>query len=67
MLLVELKTGFDLKNMPVQPEKLLQLPHRGLWLMTGGPEGDASVDIQTRVFFPDVGIPEDHVGTFQTY
>lgn len=49
--------------MQIEPERLLQLPYRGFWLTTPGPPDDAEIDMQTRVFFPNVGILEDHVSS----
>lgn len=56
--------------MPIDPDTLLQLPYHGVWIVTSGPEDDPSIDMQTRVFFPSIGLAEDHVSrtlfTFQT-
>ncbi|KAK9898095.1 Diaminopimelate epimerase-like protein [Cystobasidium minutum MCA 4210] len=60
-LLVELKQGFDLQGMSIDPKLLVQLPYRGVWLVTAGPKHDSSIDMQTRVFFPSIGLLEDHV------
>ena len=63
-LLVELKPGVDLKNAPFDPAKLEKLPYHGLWFMAptdASTKSSLTEDIQTRVFFPTVGIPEDHV------
>lgn len=60
-LLVELTDGMDLRAMVVDTHALLELPYEGLWLVGPGPGDNATIDLQTRVFFPRLGLPEDHV------
>lgn len=61
-LLVEVKDCVNLTALNVDTEALLKLPFRGLWLIGPGPQNDQSIHLQTRVFFPKLGIAEDHVG-----
>jgi len=59
-LFVELAPSVDLKNLPVKPDALLEMPCFGLWVIKGD-TSDGEADFNTRVFFPKIGIPEDQV------
>lgn len=59
--IAELTPDVDLKNLKVDTGKLLpELQHHGVLTQVEG-EGDGGVRINSRVFVPAVGIPEDPV------
>ncbi|GAA6022328.1 hypothetical protein JCM11491_005265 [Sporobolomyces phaffii] len=50
----------DLGRLDVDPSEFLAVPYRGIYLTNLSPPGSAS-HFRSRVFFPSIGILEDHV------
>lgn len=60
-VIAELTPDVDLQNLPVDTSKLLpELKHHGVLTQVVG-QGEGGVRINSRVFVPAVGIPEDPV------
>ncbi|GAA6013878.1 hypothetical protein JCM10207_008221 [Rhodosporidiobolus poonsookiae] len=61
-VLVRLAPSVDLGALKFKTEAFLSVPHRGFYVTNLHSEGStASTHFRSRVFFPRVGLPEDHV------